>query len=141
MASGTFKSLSASLKSSIGTVPSGKTVQGQIDSLNSNFANPTKWADWTEFTPTNSEKWNVCAYTKVGKIAYMYISVKGLTANTNTSVYQLPDGVKPLTDVHFCGFGGNAYLNIAHFYVNSQGVVMVASADSYAQGFIAYPTR
>ena len=42
MASGTFKSLSASLKSSIGTVPSGKTVQGQIDSLNSNLQNLLK---------------------------------------------------------------------------------------------------
>jgi len=47
MASGTITNLPASLKASVdtlnaqvGTVPSGKTVQGQIDSLNSNISTP-----------------------------------------------------------------------------------------------------
>ena len=101
--------------------------------------NPTVWADWTEFTPVDSEKWNTCAYTKIGKIVFLYISVKSLTANTNTSIAQLPSGYRPLTDVHFCGFGGNAYLNAAHIYIGSNGIIHAYSSDTYAQGFISYP--
>jgi len=116
---------------------------GQISTLNSNITpliGNTKWADWTELTPQNSEKWNGSYYCKIGKITFLQISVKALTANTNTNILSLPDGYKPLFAIEFDGFGGLAYLNHAHFRITNNGTVSVYSADSYATGFISFPS-
>lgn len=100
----------------------------------------TKWGDWTELTPTGGENWNGSYWCKIGKVTYLVISVKGLTANTNTNILSLPNGCLPLFPIEFDGFGGLAYLNHAHFKILSNGTVSVYSADTYAVGFISYPS-
>ena len=133
--SGTGKNLTACTKGGLNSVYS---------SLNSNLSaltSPTVWADWNSLTPLyNSSSWNGSFYTKVGKIVFLEISVKELTANTNAVIAQLPTGYRPLMSIEWDGFGGNAYLNHAHFKINaSTGDISVYSADTYATGFISFP--
>lgn len=105
------------------------------------MTSPTIWADWTSLTSLyNCTNWNGSWYTKVGKIVFLEISVKELTANTNAVIAQLPTGYRPLMSLEWDGFGGLAYLNHAHFKINaSTGDITVCSADTYATGFISFP--
>ena len=118
------------------------SLQAQINALNSKMTGGTSWNEWTPITLTqNCEAWNETRYIKIGKIVYVMISVKGLTANTNVTVANgsIPSGYRPLQRVEFDGFGGNAYLNHAHITITTTGDILIYSADTYATGFISYP--
>ena len=119
-------------------------INGNMDTIDANLGplvGSTKWADWqTVNNYTNGESWNGSYYTKIGKVTYLRISVKGLTANTQTDIFTLPSGYRPLMATEFDGFGGAAYLNHAHFVISDTGAVKVYSADAYATGFVAFPS-
>lgn len=115
----------------------GRVLNEKISPLTGN----TKWADWTEITNYDAgQTWNGSYYTKIGKITFVQISVQGLTTNLMTKIFQLPIGYRPLFTIEFDGFGGLAYLNHAHIKIAATGDVSVYSADTYATGFIAFPS-
>ena len=98
-------------------------------------------SDWTAITNyLAGESWQGTYYVKYGKITYLRISVKGLTANTNQKIATIPEFYRPVFLTEFAGFGGAAYLNMAHFRIDTDGGIFVYSADTYAAGFIAYPS-
>lgn len=104
------------------------------------FSNTVPTTSWTKITSyTSGAEWNGSYYIKLGNIVYLRISAKSLTANSNTTVFTLPTDYRPPFEIEFGGFGGNAYLNHAHFKVLSNGNINVYSADTYAAGFISYP--
>lgn len=114
------------------------TINGKLNPM----VNAKQWADWSDLTLQNCQKWGESKYVKIGTIVYIMLSVKSLTANSNIQICAdgtLPAGCRPLTKFDFAGFGGNAYLNMAHITVNSSGGITVYSSDTYAQGCICYP--
>lgn len=104
------------------------------------FSNTVPTTSWTKITSyTSGAEWNGSYYIKLGNIVYLRISAKSLTANSNITVFTLPTDYRPPFEIEFGGFGGNAYLNHAHFKILSNGNLNVYSADTYAAGFISYP--
>ena len=67
----------------------------------------------------------------------VHIGVSGLTANTDTTLWTLPTGYRPLSAIGFMGNAGSLLGNAA-FRITRNGAVKVASATPTALGEISY---
>lgn len=136
---------SISANGSITTSNTDACSEGGLNALNSKITplfNQKVWNDWSVISLQNCQAWNENRYIKIGNIVYVMLSVKSLTENSNTQIAAdntLPTGYRPIQKVEFAGFGGAAYLNMAHFTINTSGSITVCSADNYAAGFISFP--
>lgn len=92
------------------------------------------------FTPTSGASYasyGGCWYAKFGNIVQVHVGISGLTANTATSVYTLPDGFKPMS---VCIATGKAAANpsYAQIQVSDSGGVQITSTSTYAMCDITY---
>ena len=77
-------------------------------------------------------------YYQKGKLTFVHINVQGLTANSQATIYTMPDGAKPIKDVFAAGLCGNSYTGIANVTITASGYVKVASVDTYASAYVVY---
>ena len=78
-----------------------------------------------------------CWYYKIGSRVHVHIGVTGLTANTSTTLWQMPAGYIPYSGIAFDG-QATTYNNVARFRVTGTGAVIVSSAAGNATGYCEY---
>lgn len=86
----------------------------------------------TTFTPTSGSSYSTyggCYYETYGNMVHVHVGVSGLTANTGTTIFTLPSGVRPSSTIFGHGTGGTA-TNIGYLEVRTTGVVYVYSNGS-----------
>lgn len=122
----------------LGNVPSGKTAQGQIDTLNSNMiplTSPKAFAGGTQPTLTNGTHYsNGCYYWKFGCLLYLYVSVQFTSNPSNTTIFTLPEGYRPVSASEITVSGGGSYNAKAQCQIGTDGNVKVTSVDKWVVG-------
>lgn len=117
----------------VADAPSGETILTTYNLLENT-------AKKMAFTPTSGSSYasyGGCWYAKVGNIVQVHIGISGLTANTATSIYTLPEGFRPLST---CIATGKASANpsYAQVQVSDGGGVQITSTSTYALCDITY---
>ena len=88
----------------------------------------------TGFTNHNSRT----NYCKIGNVVYLNIGALALSAiTTQTTIFQLPSGYRPVTDVTLKGIG-YGYADDSNITITTAGDVKVYSTSSYAGGSVAF---
>lgn len=111
-------------------------VSDFVDGLNVSGGGVVK----TNVTPTsgtNYSGYGNCYYEVLGKLVHFHVGISGLTANTSTTIYTMPSGLRPSTTMSYKGNGGNTD-STAHLFANSNGTITVNSPQQYAMGEIWY---
>lgn len=104
-------------------------VQGAIDEILSDLADNTV----TEFTPTGCTpltNHGGCYYKKIGSFCIIHVAVTGLTADTQTLIFNLPENARPKGTYMAKGGNGVNELGIANLTVASNGDVYVTANSS-----------
>ena len=86
------------------------------------------------FTPTSGNSWSTlgdCWYYKIGTRVHIHVSVSGLTADTNTSVFTMPAGYRPFDYIIAAGRGNNGSTYCSG-WITSAGVISVRSTNTGA---------
>lgn len=78
-----------------------------------------------------------CWYYKIGHRVRCHIGVKGLTASTQTTLWQMPSGYIPKSGLAFDG-QGDSLSTISRCRIASTGEVRVHSASKLATAYIEY---
>lgn len=92
------------------------------------------------FTPTNGSSYSNyggCWYSKSGDIVEVHVGVSGLTANTLTTVFTLPEGYRPKSIKCAMGQAG-AVNNLSEMQIGTGGLVRVQSTSTYAMADITF---
>lgn len=92
------------------------------------------------FTPTAGESYDAyggCYYEQLGRIMHIHVGVSGLTANTNTIIYNMPLGKRPATLISTCGQGAGSN-QLAYLSITDSGNVRVNSSGAYCAGDLYY---
>ena len=116
--------LSVSLSEALGISDIQQTSKSTIDKIMSDLTVVRQ-----TFTPTagsNYSGYGGCYYETYGKIVHVHIGVSGLTSNTVTTVYTMPNTLKPYSMIVSHGSGGTSS-NIGYIEVTTAGVVNVRS--------------
>ena len=85
-------------------------------------------------TPTSGSNYSAygdCYYYKKGSRVHVHIGISGLTANTVTGIYTLPEGFRPNHFISSAGMGGSM-ANISIIQIDSNGGIAVRSPQQYA---------
>ena len=85
-------------------------------------------------TPTSGSNYSAygdCYYYKKGSRVHVHIGISGLTANTVTGIYTLPEGFRPNHFISSAGMGGSM-ANISTIQIDSNGGIAVRSPQQYA---------
>lgn len=94
------------------------------------------------FTPVNGSaysNYDGCFYYKIGTRVTLHVGLKGLTPNSNNTVFTMPQGYKPAGMICVAGTGGASYTAHAHCTVDAYtGSVIVSSSDQYANITLEY---
>jgi hypothetical protein len=117
----------------VADAPSGETILTVYNLLENT-------AKKIAFTPTSGSSYasyGGCWYAKVGNIVQVHVGISGLTANTATSIYTLPEGFRPLST---CIATGKASANpsYAQIQVSDGGGVQITSTSTYGLCDITY---
>lgn len=86
------------------------------------------------FTPTSGSSYSTyggCWYAKDGNIVEVHVGISGLTANTSTTIFTLPDGFRPKS-LYVTTGNGSAISNLARMRIATDGKVTVYSAATTA---------
>ena len=112
---------------SVADSPSGETVLTEYTFVASTGSKIT-------FTPSNCSVYRECWYARIGNICYLHIDINGLTANTNTYIFTLPVGFRPIgsTYTRLKGSGQESWTAMALATVTGTGDINVYSTDRYA---------
>ena len=78
-----------------------------------------------------------CWYYKIGHRVRVHIGVSGLTANTTTVLWTLPQGYRPYSGIAFTG-QSSVYSNYARCRVLENGEVRVNAVSTYAVAYIEF---
>jgi hypothetical protein len=92
------------------------------------------------FTPTNGSSYSNyggCWYSKSGDIVEVHVGVSGLTANTLTTVFTLPEGYRPKSIKCAIGQAGTVN-NLSEMQIGTGGLVRVQSTSTYAMADITF---
>ena len=111
-------------------------VSDFVDGLNVHGGGVAK----TNVTPTsgtNYSGYGNCYYEVFGKLVHFHVGISGLTANTSTTIYTMPSGLRPSTTMAYKGSGGNTD-STSHLFANATGTITVNSPQQYAIGDIWY---
>lgn len=108
------------------------------DDDDENLADATKH----NFTPTDIalEPWSTlgnCWYYKIGSRVHLHVAVTGLTADTNTEVYTMAAGYRPMTTIVAAGRANNGS-QFASMWIGSGGKIAVRSVGTSAAVDIEY---
>ena len=114
-------------------------VEGQIAALNTQITPLTageKWADFVNVsTLTNGENYgNGCKYRRIGCFVHILVGVQFSAAPSNTEIFTLPVGYRPITATTIPVDGGAAYNAKAQCTISDGGVVRVTSVDKWVIG-------
>lgn len=93
-------------------------------------------ANFTQPTLSNGSHYaNGCRYIKIGAFVYLYIDVKfSSTPTSNTLLFTLPSGYRPVSFSEISVSGGSNYNAKAQCTIGTNGEVRVSSVDSYVRG-------
>ena len=105
--------------------PSGETVLTEYTFV-ANTGTPVS------FSPTSGSVHNACWYARIGNVCYLHVDMKGLTPSTNTQIFTLPVGYRPLYPTAIQGQGQESYGALASCIVQTDGNVSIYSQDHYA---------
>lgn len=92
------------------------------------------------FTPSSGSAYSSygnCWYAKDGFTVHVHIGISGLTANTSTNIFTLPEGFRPKVLTVATG-NGSSISTLARARISSAGVVTVYSASTSALIDIVY---
>lgn len=78
-----------------------------------------------------------CWYYKIGHRVTVHIGVSGLTANTDTTLWTLPTGYIPKSQIGWNGTAGGIS-SLSRFRIDANGNVRTYSAAAYALGEISF---
>lgn len=84
------------------------------------------------FSPTSGSVHNACWYARIGNVCYLHVDMKDLTPLTNTQIFTLPVGYRPLYPTAIQGQGQESYGALASCVVQTDGNVSIYSQDHYA---------
>ena len=87
-----------------------------------------------QFTPTSGSAYSTygnCYYYKKGSRVHVHIGISGLTANTVTGIYTLPEGFRPNHFISSTGMGASM-AGISAIQIDSNGGIAVRSPQAYA---------
>ena len=93
------------------------------------------------FTPASGSVYEACWYARIGNVCYFYMDIKDLIPLTNSRVFVLPAGFRPLNPTTIIGQGQESYGALATCTIQQDGSVDVYSQDHYALvcgSFICY---
>ena len=113
---------------------------GTADVILSEYAFITTSGEKVTFTPTNGSSYSNyggCWYSKSGDIVEVHVGVSGLTANTLTTVFTLPEGYRPKSIKCAMGQAGAAN-NLSEMQIGTGGLVRVQSTSTYAMTDITF---
>ena len=124
------------------------TEKGEVATIDPNNENAIVNATPYTFTPSNGSAWSTlggCWFYKIGTRVHLHVAVTGLTANTNTVVYDMSrdpssniwSGYLPYGTVVAAG-RGNDGSTFASMWVASDGTVTVRSTGTNAAVDIEY---
>ena len=94
----------------------------------------------TIYSPSTGTAWSTqgnCWYYKIGTRVHVHVAVEGLTANTNSTIVNLPSGYIPYS-VNIVGARGASASNHATIWVNSSGTVSARSTDTSVAGDLEF---
>ena len=107
----------------------------QIGTLSSLFTVGKRWADGTKPTLTNgSHHGDGCYYWKIGCFLFLSISASFTNAPSNTTLFTLPAGYRPVGSQEICVSGGGSYNAKAQCKISDSGLVTVTSVDKWVIG-------
>lgn len=86
---------------------------------------------------THHATYGGCWYYKIGHRVCVHIGVAGITANTTTTLWQMPAGYIPYSGIAVNG-QGSGYNNVSRARVTGTGAVIVNSANAYATAYLEY---
>ena len=113
---------------------------GTADVILSEHAFISTSGEKVTFTPTNGSSYSNyggCWYSKSGDIVEVHVGVSGLTANTLTTVFTLPEGYRPKSIKCAMGQAGAAN-NLSEMQIGTGGLVRVQSTSTYAMTDITF---
>lgn len=113
---------------------------GTADVILSEYAFIATSGEKVTFTPTNGSSYSNyggCWYSKSGDIVEVHVGVSGLTANTLTTVFTLPEGYRPKSIKCAMGQAGAAN-NLSEMQIGTGGLVRVQSTSTYAMADITF---
>lgn len=86
---------------------------------------------------THHATYGGCWYYKIGHHVCVHIGVANITANTTTTLWQMPAGYIPYSGIAVNG-QGSGYNNVARARVTGTGAVIVNSTQAYATVYLEY---
>lgn len=84
------------------------------------------------FSPTSGSVYRACWYARIGNVCYLHVDMQGLTPSTNTKIFTLPVGYRPLYSTTIPGAGQESYGALASCSIQTDGSVYIYSQDHYA---------
>lgn len=94
----------------------------------------------TEFNPTSATSYagyGGCYYEKYGNVIHVHVGLSGMTAGTDYSIFTLPVGCRPTTNLFAHGTGGS-WNNIGYVEIRPDGTVHARSVGNYCGADITY---
>lgn len=86
---------------------------------------------------THHATYGGCWYYKIGHHVCVHIGVASITANTATTLWQMPAGYIPYSGIAVNG-QGSGYNNVSRARVTGTGAVIVNSTQAYATVYLEY---
>lgn len=96
-----------------------------------------KTVDFTPTAGTNYSGYGNCWYQQWGRLVHVHIGVGGLTANTATTIYTMPSGLRPRTQLVTIGRSGNT-ASFAYMSIGVAGAIVATPQQTYATGEFYY---
>lgn len=84
------------------------------------------------FSPTSGSAYRGCWYARIGNVCYLHVDMQGLTPSTNTKIFTLPVGYRPLYSTTIPGGGQESHGALASCSIQTDGSVYIYSQDHYA---------
>lgn len=109
----------------VGNSPSGETELA-LYTFVENTGTPVS------FSPTSGSVHKACWYARIGNVCYLHVDMKDLNPLTNTQIFTLPVGYRPLYPTAIQGQGQESYGALASGIVQTDGSVSIYSQDHYA---------
>ena len=85
----------------------------------------------TPVVGTSYSSYGGCYYETVGEIIHVHIGLSGLTANTNLTVANLPNGMRPSTGIISIGRGSSTN-TLCYGSIDANGDITIQSTGAYA---------
>lgn len=116
------------------SVADAPSTGGTADTILTTYSFMDSTAASISFTPTSGSAYSSygnCWYAKDGFTVHVHIGISGLTANTSTNIFTVPEGFRPKTLTVATG-NGSSISTLARARISTAGVITVYSASTSA---------